>query len=902
MSLRSGESLFDSSKDPWRMLLAFDVPWLGNSERLWRFQGSLSCFGEDKRAVGAARALPVMNSVADWSRGRRVKVIGLGTRASSALQLCHESALLSSAELWISSGDAVNAQLFGLLNNNNAKVVDVSKLDGSLPFPGQVLQEVPNIVVLVIGMGASLCGKEALDILQSSRGHSSLSVMIVIQPFNFEGPRRKKEVEVLAGSLLEHTDLCFVFEHDALLKRERVTLTEALRIADNTVLYAIKAVSDLSLGDQVKVFDAPPEGLRDIASTEILSILGRAGNAWVGFGSSYSVKSAVQRAAFESPFLQGLIPGVKGLVACTIASAEEKGRKDLQAALHALRCTIGPRAQLVCTSVKEPTLRQGVILATILLTRIGSGGGHDVSKQCMTSPELSFPFSFFSGGSMGYSTSMNGRELRKSSLENPIESTESRLSGPTVQEASKPSSSSSPLNILNLGDVYDSSDILHDDAGDMQNDSQSSLGEEALEGNKAASKVVTVECSQTLKLSTTDSPEDIVIALSTPGSLQGLCSTDFSDAFDEGSSGNDFQISFPQAVENDDLKDRSSQGFRQQGSGLAAILDQVDMTERPVAPFNKEKPVVEKGDDSKWSFLSLPSILDRGNASVNDEKNGFFGWESGPYSAAAESWAQTRQRLGNLGALEKNGLYKLPIGVRSSDDPESDALMLGREQGRQWDSANQAALFDFAAPLSRVLSSGLEAVADLYNVASAKVFKKDENEETKQVSSFLSQRAASMLESERSSMKLPPMVEMNYKNGVYKGRCRGGLPEGKGRLSYADGSFYDGMWKQGKRAGIGSFYHANGDVFQGSWRDDQMHGKGWFYFHTGDRLYADFWKGKANGEGRYYSAKGDVFFGYFRESWRHGKSLSIESGVRWCEIWDHGVLVSRIRLEDMEQN
>lgn len=28
-------------------------------------------------------------------------------------------------------------------------------------------------------------------------------------------------------------------------------------------------------------------------------------------------------------------------------------------------------------------------------------------------------------------------------------------------------------------------------------------------------------------------------------------------------------------------------------------------------------------------------------------------------------------------------------------------------------------------------------------------------------------------------MKLPPMVEMQYKNGMYKGRCQGGLPEGK---------------------------------------------------------------------------------------------------------------------------
>lgn len=47
----------------------------------------------------------------------------------------------------------------------------------------------------------------------------------------------------------------------------------------------------------------------------------------------------------------------------------------------------------------------------------------------------------------------------------------------------------------------------------------------------------------------------------------------------------------------------------------------------------------------------------------------------------------------------------------------------------------------------------------------------------------------------------------------------------QGRLTLADGSFYDGTWRFGKRSGLGTFCYSNGDVFQGSWRDDIMHGK-----------------------------------------------------------------------------
>lgn len=47
----------------------------------------------------------------------------------------------------------------------------------------------------------------------------------------------------------------------------------------------------------------------------------------------------------------------------------------------------------------------------------------------------------------------------------------------------------------------------------------------------------------------------------------------------------------------------------------------------------------------------------------------------------------------------------------------------------------------------------------------------------------------------------------------------------QGRLTFADGSIYDGMWRNGKRFGVGTFYYSNGDVFHGTWRDDLMHGK-----------------------------------------------------------------------------
>nr|CAB3454191.1 unnamed protein product [Digitaria exilis] len=143
-----------------------------------------------------------------------------------------------------------------------------------------------------------------------------------------------------------------------------------------------------------------------------------------------------------------------------------------------------------------------------------------------------------------------------------------------------------------------------------------------------------------------------------------------------------------------------------------------------------------------------------------------------------------------------------------------------------------------------------------------------------------------------------PIVEIRYGGGTYRGRCQEGVPEGKGRLTFSDGSFYDGLWRFGKRSGLGTLFYSNGDVYHGTWRDDLIHGKGWYYFHSGDRWFANFWKGKANGEGRFYAKDGSIFFGHFQNGWRHGESLLVDAnGTRWIEVWDEGVLVGRAKME-----
>ncbi|KAH7839332.1 hypothetical protein Vadar_002756 [Vaccinium darrowii] len=244
----------------------------------------------------------------------------------------------------------------------------------------------------------------------------------------------------------------------------------------------------------------------------------------------------------------------------------------------------------------------------------------------------------------------------------------------------------------------------------------------------------------------------------------------------------------------------------------------------------------------------------------------------GPGFRISEEWTnQGANYCGAISTLDNLSIYKLPVGVKLSEELinclHSSDTIHHQEKSEFYDSASA-----------------------VFKGTDANVSKKQ---------GILSARASSMLEAERElQQKWNPVVEINYRGGIYKGRSQGGLPEGKGRLSLTNGSTYEGTWRYGKRSGLGTFRFSNGDVFRGSWRDDVMHGKGWMYFHTGDRWFVNFWKGKANGEGRFYSKLGEVFFGHFKDGWRDGDFLCIDvNGARFVEIWEEGVLVSRKELD-----
>ncbi|XP_024019398.1 protein ACCUMULATION AND REPLICATION OF CHLOROPLASTS 3 [Morus notabilis] len=698
-----------------------------------------------------------------WRDSEFLEVIGIGSRKDAVLNFCLESPFQSSS-----------LRYWNIVSKDSQKLQLQQRVLGKDPnprtFEAQLsLTSASKTIILVASAGYGMDYIPAINILKTIRSANGFTVAIILKPFSFEGHRRRDEVKDLMEKLKEHTNLFIDLDTDKLLKKDLVTLDEAVKTANNAVVMAVTAVSVLKSDMHRRLTGASCNDVKDIEISEVFHILESYKEAKIGFGAGYNMKTSILQTMYDCPFLDVAVKDLDGIIICTLASSDVIKKGDLDVFLRTFRQTTEYRKEILLATIHEPSLEPNLLVTTVLV--VGSTG-QQVSQKSSILTRLAqhFPFIF--------------RFFRRSHLQSSETKESSVLEGGLTTEV-----------IRNTNDV---------------------------------------------------------------------------DVIAEGS-------------------DKYSEKFQMILNNYNEFHDSSEFE-------SSEAEFFDAATDS--SSFHNPSTEET-SAFQREE---LVGWNLGLGYQIAQEWAKERAAEAEAtSTLDKLSIFCLPVGVRPSQELKDRINISSSTQLPTLKTKDVVELKSSVNLSTRswneLTDTGLEAVRDFYNTASA-LLKGNSNESPKR-EGLLSARAASMLEAERDSPKQwSPIVEMKYRGGIYKGRCQGGLPKGKGRLVLGDGSIYDGMWRYGKKSGLGTFYFSNGDVFQGSWRDDVMHGKGWFYFHTGDRWFANFWKGKANGEGRFYSKSGDIFFGYFQNGWRHGEFICIDVDGRRCvENWDEGILVSRSPLD-----
>lgn len=334
----------------------------------------------------------------------RVQVIGIGGAGNNAVYRLMNSEVEAECV-------AVNTDAQHLLSTRAHRKLLIGKDTsrgfgaGNNPEIGETaalesLEEIKNIlngnmVFITCGLGGGTGTGAAHIIAKQAKEKGALTVSICTLPFQMEGIKRYENARSGLKKLYEASDTVIVVPNEKLLQiSEDITMMAAFRIADEVLLRAVKAITELITRPQ----------LINLDFADVRKILSEGGMAMIGLGESDHQTVKVEEAVFEAlknPLLDDLdiSRAKKGLIC--VSGGEGLALKDAEEAVMKIATEIDNSAEIIWGATINPDLgnkiRVIVVLSDVHSPLTGQDGlyysNHDLSALL---PDINTPFSVVS--------------------------------------------------------------------------------------------------------------------------------------------------------------------------------------------------------------------------------------------------------------------------------------------------------------------------------------------------------------------------------------------------------------------------------------------------------------------------------------------------------------------------
>eukprot|EP00349_Pseudokeronopsis_sp_Brazil_P007545 CAMPEP_0202966226 /NCGR_PEP_ID=MMETSP1396-20130829/10556_1 /ASSEMBLY_ACC=CAM_ASM_000872 /TAXON_ID= /ORGANISM="Pseudokeronopsis sp., Strain Brazil" /LENGTH=410 /DNA_ID=CAMNT_0049689845 /DNA_START=508 /DNA_END=1740 /DNA_ORIENTATION=- len=119
----------------------------------------------------------------------------------------------------------------------------------------------------------------------------------------------------------------------------------------------------------------------------------------------------------------------------------------------------------------------------------------------------------------------------------------------------------------------------------------------------------------------------------------------------------------------------------------------------------------------------------------------------------------------------------------------------------------------------------------------------------------------------------------------------GKIADGKAKILFSNGEFFEGDFRKLKRNGKGIHYYLNGDIYDGDWSNDKRIGKGKVVFRDDSQLICQFIDDQADGHGVFQDKFGNSFSSALASDEEKSQSVvpTVDSGsIRNGKLFDWG--------------
>ena len=298
-----------------------------------------------------------------------IKVIGVGGAGTNAVNRMIESGLqgvdfiavntdkqaltLSKAPTKVQIGDKLTKGLGAGANPDVGKhAAEESREEISNIIKGA------DLVFVTCGMGGGTGTGAAPVIAELARDMGILTIGVVSKPFLFEGRQRMKNAEAGIERLKANVDTLVVVPNDRLLSvvTKGTSVTEAFRIADDTLRQGIQGISDLIAVPNLINLDFAD--VRTVMQARGLAHMG----IGVGKGENRMVDAAKQ--AISSPMLETSIDGARA-VFINITGGPDTSIIDINEAAQMITQAADPEANIIFGAGIDENLEDEVHVTVI---------------------------------------------------------------------------------------------------------------------------------------------------------------------------------------------------------------------------------------------------------------------------------------------------------------------------------------------------------------------------------------------------------------------------------------------------------------------------------------------------------------------------------------------------------
>ena len=298
-----------------------------------------------------------------------IKVIGVGGAGTNAVNRMVDNGLrgvdfiavntdkqalaLSKAPIQVQIGEKLTKGLGAGANPEvGQKAAEESREEIASKIKGS------DLVFVTCGMGGGTGTGAAPIIAETAREMGILTIGVVSKPFLFEGRQRMKNAESGIEKLKANVDTLVVVPNDRLLSvvTKGTTMTDAFKIADDTLRQGIQGISDLIAVPSLINLDFAD--VRTVMQSRGLAHMG----IGIGKGESRMVDAAKQ--AISSPMLETSIDGARAVL-INITGGPDTSIIDINEAAQLITAAADPEANIIFGAGIDETMSDEVKITVI---------------------------------------------------------------------------------------------------------------------------------------------------------------------------------------------------------------------------------------------------------------------------------------------------------------------------------------------------------------------------------------------------------------------------------------------------------------------------------------------------------------------------------------------------------